>query len=203
MKAFKIASFLITQFFLFSCNETTMLHPLNQQQPILAFGDSLTFGYGADTLQSYPAQLAELTNMNVINAGINGELSSKGLLRIESLLDQHKPQLLLLCHGANDILQKLNLNKMADNLKAMIRLAQDRDIQVILIAVPNTTLILKPLKQYKQVADEMNIIVENNLLADVLSNPKLHSDLIHPNASGYQQMAETMALLLKKRGAIE
>lgn len=203
MKTFKIACLLITQFFLFSCSETTMLQPLNQQQPILAFGDSLTFGYGAGTLQSYPAQLAELTNMNVINAGINGELSSEGVLRLESLLDKHKPQLLLLCHGANDMLQKLNLNKMADNLKAMIRLAQDRDIQVVLIAVPNTSLILKPLKQYQKVADEMNIIVENNLLADVLSNPKLHSDLIHPNASGYQKMAEKMALLLKEKGALK
>jgi acyl-CoA thioesterase-1 len=54
----------------------------------------------------------------VINAGINGELSSEGLIRLEALLDLHKPQLLLLCHGANDILQKRDLTKMADNLEA-------------------------------------------------------------------------------------
>lgn len=203
MKTFKLILLLASQFFLFSCSETAMLQPLNQQQPILAFGDSLTFGYGANTSQSYPAQLSTLINKNVINEGINGELSAEGLLRLESLLDLHKPQLLLLCHGANDMLQKLNLSKMADNLKAMIQLAQDRDIQVVLIAVPNTSLILKPLKQYQQVADEMNIVVENNLIADVLSKPKLHSDLIHPNASGYKMIAEEIALLLKKRGAIE
>ncbi|MFT6985007.1 MAG: acyl-CoA thioesterase-1 [Psychromonas sp.] len=205
MALFKTSFFIAPLFFiLFSCSEpTNMLQPLNPSQPILAFGDSLTFGYGADTNQSYPAQLSKLINRRVINAGVNGELSGEGLLRLEKLLDRYKPQLLLLCHGANDLLQKADLEKMADNLKKMIKMAQDRDIQVLLIAVPNTSLLLTPLKQYQQVATQMNIVVENDLLADLLAQPELHSDLIHPNHLGYQKIAETIAQLLKKQGAIE
>ncbi len=204
MKLFKVSLFLVAIFFIlfFSSGPTNMLQPLNQQQPILAFGDSLTFGYGADKNQSYPAQLSKLINMQVINKGINGELSSEGLLRLENLLDHYQPQLLLLCHGANDMLQKSDLDKMAENLRAMIKLAQDRNIQVVLIAVPNTNLLLTPLKQYQQVAEQMNIVVENDLLSDVLSQPDLHSDIIHPNHLGYQKMAQTIAELLRSHGAI-
>jgi acyl-CoA thioesterase-1 len=179
-----------------------MLNKLNQTSPILAFGDSLTYGYGASEIESYPSILSEMIAVDVINAGINGEVSINGLKRLASLLDLHQPQLLLLCHGANDMLQKRNLDKMADNLEAMIRLAQERDIQVLLIAVPNTNLLLTPLKQYQQVATKMNVPLENNLISDVLSEPSLHSDIIHPNALGYRRMAEKIHQDLISLGAL-
>jgi acyl-CoA thioesterase-1 len=189
--------------FLFSCSKpAVMLSPLNQEQPLLAFGDSLTFGYGASTEQSYPAQLSELINISVINAGINGELSHKGLARLEVLLDLHKPQLLLLCHGANDMLQKRDLELMASNLKEMIRLAEERNIQVVLIAVPRPGLILSPLEQYQQVADDMQVVIENNIITNILQEPKYHSDMIHPNGLGYQKIAQAIANLLDKRGGL-
>jgi acyl-CoA thioesterase-1 len=71
----------------------------------------------------------------------------------------------------------------------MIILAQERDIQVLLIAVPQTNL-LTPLKQYQQVATKMNVPLANDLISDILSQATLHSDIIHPNAAGYQKMAE-------------
>lgn len=108
----------------------------------------------------------------------------KQALRLEKLLERHKPQLLLLCHGGNDILQKRELDKMADNLSAMITLAQDRDIQVVVIGVPQLDLFLSPIKQYQQVADEKQVVIESELLADLLKQPGLHSDLVHPNHLG-------------------
>jgi acyl-CoA thioesterase I len=135
-------------------------------------------------------------------AGVNGELSHKGLARLETLLELHKPQLLLLCHGANDMLQKHDLNIMADNLKEMIRLATARKIQVVLIAVPRPSLILSPIKQYQQVADDMQVLIENDILTNVLQQPQYHSDIIHPNHLGYQKIALAIAALLDKHGAI-
>jgi len=179
-----------------------MLNKLNHSDAILAFGDSLTFGYGASKQQSYPAVLSGLSGLEVINAGINGELSAEGLHRLEKLLDWYQPKLLLLCHGANDMLQKRNLQTMAENLEAMIDLAQLRDIQVLLIAVPNTNLLLTPLKEYQQVADKMSVPLVNDLVSDILSKPSLHSDIIHPNALGYQKMAEHIHQDLIKLGAL-
>lgn len=167
-----------------------MLKELDQHSPILAFGDSLTFGFGAPTQHSYPTVLNKLIGIPVINAGISGELSQDGLKRLEKLLDRLQPQLLLLCHGANDMLQKRDMQEMKTNLEAMILLAQERGIQILLISVPNTNLLLTPLKQYQEVADKMEIPLENELIADILRKPALHSDIIHPNALGYQKMAE-------------
>lgn len=179
-----------------------MLNKLNKNDTILAFGDSLTFGYSAPTNNSYPAILSQLTGIEVINAGINGELSQDGLQRLDGLLDKYQPQLLILCHGANDMLQKRNLDDMASNLETMIGLAKQRNIQLFLIAVANTNLLLTPLKQYRQIADNMAIPLENDLISDILSQPSLHSDIIHPNALGYQKMAEKIHLDLIELGAL-
>jgi len=187
---------------LMACSDSPVLQKLNQTDPILAFGDSLTFGYGAPTDSSYPAVLSELTGLTVINAGISGEISAKGLVRLENLLDKHQPQLLILCHGANDMLQKRDLGEMASNLEAMITLAKQRDIEVLLMAVPKTNLLLTPLKQYQEVADKMQVPLENDLIADILSQPALHSDIIHPNALGYRKIAEQIHQNLIDLGAL-
>jgi acyl-CoA thioesterase-1 len=188
---------------LFACSDSAIkLQPLNQQQPILAFGDSLTFGKGTTKNLSYPSQLTKLLNIEVINKGVNGELSTDGLQRLGLLLDRYDPQLLLLCHGGNDVLKRQDLNVMADNLKNMIRMAQERDIQVVLIAVPKPSLILSPVKLYKQVADEMQVAIENDVISDVLQQKSLHSDMAHPNNLGYQKIAEAIHQLLQESGAL-
>ena len=168
-----------------------MLHKLNSHQPILAFGDSLTFGFGATDTQSYPAVLSKLINHQVINEGINGELSYTGSQRLESLLEDYQPQLLILCHGANDMLQGLNLDKMAKNLRRMIKLAQERNIQVILIAVPQINPKLTPIDQYQEVSDEKQIVIENKIFTDILQCPELLCDDIHPNNLGYEKIAKS------------
>jgi len=198
----KLTTLLVILMTLFSCSDDPSLKKLNQISPILAFGDSLTFGYGAPKNKSYPSVLSELSGLMVINAGVNGELSSDGLNRLESLLDKHHPQLLLLCHGANDMLQKRDLTLMASNLEMMVALAQSKNIQVLLIAVPNTNLTLTPLKQYQHVAQRMGIPVENNLMSELLSQPSLHSDIVHPNAQGYQKMATGIYQSLLSHGAL-
>ena len=199
----KKVTILVLSISLFSCSESnTMLKPLNNTQSILAFGDSLTFGYGANLDQSYPTQLSKLIDIDVINEGINGEVSKRGLARLEALLASHQPQMLLLCHGANDMLQKQDLARMKNNVKAMIKLAQDRDIQVVLIAVPSVGLLLTPLKEYQEIADEMHVTLANDILSDVLGNRKMHSDVIHPNALGYKEIAIQLQTLLKQQGAL-
>ena len=179
-----------------------VLNPLNNQQPILAFGDSLTFGFGAEPNQSYPFILSQLINRTVINAGLNGELSEHGLLRLESVLDEHNPQLLILCHGANDILQNLCLDRMANNINDMIELAHKKDIQVVLIEVPDVNHQLNPITQYKQLAEQHQILLVDKLLAELLHHPNLHDDIVHPNVLGYHLIAKSLAKTLLENGAL-
>lgn len=150
----------------------THIKLLNAQDTILALGDSLTFGHNALPTESYPSVLAQLSGHHVINAGVNGNTSYDGLKRLPSLL--------------------------RDPLIQMIRMAKEKNIKVLLVDIPNITLFgLSPLELYEEIAQSENVALNSGILADILSQPSLKSDQIHPNAQGYKQMAEKIYGSLK------
>jgi lysophospholipase L1-like esterase len=174
------------------------IRPLDPASVVLAFGDSLTFGAGAEPNQSYPALLAESLGCRVINGGVSGELSAEGLLRLPELLDEHKPNLVILCHGGNDLLAKHAEAAIQANLDAMITLAQNRGADVILIGVPKPGLLLRAPSFYQDLAAHHKIPCDSKIIPKILSSPSLKSDYVHPNATGYQRMAEAIAELIRK-----
>ena len=184
------------------CTPPPELEPLAADAVVLAFGDSLTFGTGAGPGESYPEVLSGLIGRTVVNAGVPGEVSTDGLLRLPALLDREQPALLLLCHGGNDQLQRLDPARLADNLRAMIREAHDRNIAVVLIAVPAPGLSLRPLPLYAGIADEFGLAADLETVADILGDRALKSDYIHPNAAGYRRLALAVADLLRAAGAV-
>jgi len=169
---------------------------------ILAFGDSLTFGTGAREDESYPAQLEKLIGRRVVDAGIPGELSAAGLERLPAALDEHQPRLLLLCHAGNDFLQRRSAREAADNVRAMVRLAKARGIDVLLIGTPEFGLTLTPPAFYGEIAKEFRLPYEDGVIGKILRDGSLKSDQVHPNAQGYRLMAERVAELLRKSGAL-
>ncbi len=188
-------------FLLIGCSENK-LSPLGQNATILAFGDSLTFGVGARLNESYPKILAELTNLNVVNAGISGETTAQGLARFSSQLDKYQPQLVILLEGGNDILRGHDLNNTKQNLALMISLAKERQIELLLIGVPEKKLFSNSADLYDQLADEYNVAYEGKLLSELLKTPKYKSDMIHLNAKGYREFALRIAEILKDNGAL-
>lgn len=185
-----------------ACGAGPKLPPLPADGVVLAFGDSLTFGTGAGPAESYPAVLEQLIGRKVVNRGIPGEISADGLARLPGELDSVHPALLILCHCANDMLRHMDRAQAADNLRAMVRLARERGIPVVLIAVPAPDLSLTPPEFYRQVAAEAGVPLEARILPRILAKGALKSDHIHPNAAGYRQMAEALAALLGKAGAL-
>ena len=185
------------------CGEkNSSLSPLSSSSVILAYGDSLTYGYNVKRSESYPAKLEVLTGISVINSGVSGEVSAQGLKRLPKVLDEHHPQLLILCHGGNDLLRKMDLEEMESNIRGMIQLSLDRDIPVILLGVPKPGIFLSSFDVYKKIANSMNIIFIEDLISDVLGKKSLKSDSIHPNKKGYNVMAEEIYSLLLDKGAI-
>ena len=185
-----------------ACSLQPKLHPLANDAVIVAFGDSLTFGRGVEPTESYPAILEKMIGRRVVNSGVPGEVTGDGLIRLPEVLEREKPALLLLCHGGNDELRRLNQQQAANNIREMIRLAQKREVAVVLIAVPAPGLSLSPASMYREIAKELSIPIEEETLSSILSNNSLKSDNIHPNAEGYRRLAESIATLLHKSGAI-
>ncbi len=166
---------------------------------ILSFGDSLTFGYGVSKELSYPSKLSELLHVEVVNEGISGEFSAKGLERLPALLEKHKPQILVLCHGANDILKRNDLSSTKDNLNKMVLLAKEKGIFVLLVGVPSYDILSFNVPSfYYEVAKENGIEIEDRALKKILESDNLKSDQVHPNKLGYELMAKNIAKILSE-----
>ncbi|OGA24546.1 MAG: hypothetical protein A3I02_07170 [Betaproteobacteria bacterium RIFCSPLOWO2_02_FULL_67_26] len=178
------------------------LSPVGTGDVIVAFGDSLTYGTGANEAESYPAVLAQLINRKVVRAGVPGETTSGGLARLDGVLDEHRPALVIVSLGGNDMLRKVDDTVVKENLRKIIQAIRSRGISVVLFGVPKPALITSAPAFYEELAKEFGIPYEGKIVTDVLYSPGEKSDSIHPNAKGYRRMAEAFAALLKKAGAI-
>lgn len=170
---------------------------LKEGSVILAFGDSLTNGVGAEHEFSYPKYFERKTGLRVINAGIDGEFSYEGLSRLPESL-KYKPDLVILCHGGNDILNKLSSQDLKNNLLAMINLIQNSGARVLLVGVPDFSLFsFETHEIYSEVADEADILLEDEVLTKIELDRSLKSDYVHPNEKGYEMMADAFIEVLK------
>ncbi|MDH3474658.1 MAG: arylesterase [Rhodospirillales bacterium] len=190
--------------FLAACSEETpRLAPLTEDAVVLAFGDSLTAGYGAPQGQGYPQVLEDMIGRRVVASGVPGEVSASGRARFASVLDRVRPSLVVLCHGGNDFLRRLDESQLTENLRAMVEDAETRGIPVVLIGVPRPGLLISEgAEVYRRIAEEFGLPYEAEALADILKQQKLKADVIHPNAAGYRRLAEAVAALLRASGAI-
>ena len=186
-----------------ACSDPNQANVLSSEATILAFGDSLTYGTGAQKGEDYPSVLASLTSLKIINAGRPGEVSSEGLQRLPKLLDEHQPDLLILIHGGNDILRKLPRVELKNNLLAMFDEANKRNIPVVGFGVPEPGLFLKSADTYQQLASETDIPLELKLLPNILGDNSLKSDIAHPNAEGYRKMAKGIFAFLQEKHFVD
>jgi len=192
-----IITIVVLQFFDNSNSEFDGEVMLPLDTKVLAFGDSITYGYGIDKEKNYPSQLSSLLQTEVINAGVNGEVTSEGLRRLPSLLEKHKPQILIICHGGNDIIRRKSLLKAKENIAAMIKLAREKNIHVVLVGVPMLeVLTLSTAQIYYELADELSVPLEDSALEEILSDNSLKIDQIHPNAEGYKILSNRLANLV-------
>lgn len=193
---------LLILFLLSSCTPSPRLSQLSPDTKVLAFGDSITYGTGAAEGESYPAVLQGILSRTVINAGIPGETTAEGLSRLPSVIDEHRPALMILCLGGNDFLLKLDEGEAKKNLREMVKLAKEKGVDVLLIGVPRLGLSLAVSEIYGDIAEEFNIPYEGKILRSILSKGNLKADYIHPNTQGYRKMGEAIAELLRKSGAV-
>lgn len=169
---------------------------------IVAFGDSLTAGYGLPEPQSYPALLQRRIDergyhYRVVNAGVSGDTSAGGVRRIDWAL-KGDVRFLILELGANDMLRGLSVAEMKRNLATIIERAQSHKVTVILAgmeAPPN----LGPdyRRDFRQAFSDLARQYELKFIPFLLANVGGLSELnqadgIHPNARGTEIVAENL-----------
>jgi len=185
------------------CGETVPRVPkLGANDVVVAFGDSLTYGTGAADNESYPAVLAQLIGRQVVRSGVPGEITAQGLRRLPSVIEEHRPRLVIVCLGGNDMLRKVADAEIRQNLRAIIRALKERGIAAVLVGVPKPALITSAPEFYGEIAREFGIPYEGKVVTSVMYAPDMKADPIHPNAKGYRRIAEAIAELLRSAGAV-
>ncbi len=180
------------------CDRGPTLAPLSESATILAYGDSLTYGTGASRNEAYPEVLSHLLGRTVVNAGVPGETSQGGLARLPKVLEDVRPDLVILCLGGNDFLRRLDDQKLVVNMEEMIRMIRQSGSEVVVVGVPRPGLLIRTAPLYRDLADEFKLPYEGEVLQDILTDNALKSDAVHPNAAGYRKLAEALFHLIDK-----
>ena len=197
---------LLTAVLLTACGKKAPKHSaLPRGSAVLALGDSLTYGYGANPTESYPARLAELTGWAITNGGVSGDTSAQALARLPELLREHTPHLVIISIGGNDFLRRQPENETRTNIRAIIQACKAAGAETLLVGVPGVGVGAAlgypgdhPL--YADLAKAENVPYYANGWSQILGKDALKSDQIHPNAAGYAEFARGLTAYLKENG---
>ena len=186
--------------------------PQNSQPVILAFGDSLTAGYGVQRGSGYPDLLQKKLDglgykYRIVSMGISGDTTSGGRARISTALAV-KPAIVILELGANDGLRGMPVAQAQANLEEMIQDFQKAGAKVVLagMTLPKNygAAYVKSFENvFKDLSKKYSTALIPFFLEGVAGNPKYTlDDFIHPNANGYVLVTDivmkTLEPLLKK-----
>lgn len=189
-----------------ACGGGRKVSPLPAGSPVLAFGDSVTFGTGAAPGEDYPTQLAAISGWNVTNAGIPGDTAEAARGRIRTAIEQAQPALVIVELGGNDFLRRRPEGQIKADLRAILNEVRRANVPVVLVAVPRFSLLgaavgaLPDAELYEKLAEEEEVPLVPKVFGRILADPGLKADQIHPNAAGYRQLAEGIAEALRDVG---
>lgn len=207
---------LLLMFFLNNEAKDKWMYPVNKinsGDKIVAFGDSLTYGYNLPETDNYPNSLQKLLNdIDVVNYGVNGNTTEDGLRRIDEMLEQENPQLVILSLGGNDFLRNVKSEKIIENLEKMIDKIKTNGSEVILLPVPNPSYFKKIVARitgledspiYEKIAERKKVPIVKNVFSELLVKDKYKIDFIHLNKEGYELVAEKIYEQMKKNNVID
>jgi acyl-CoA thioesterase-1 len=174
---------------------------------IVAFGDSLSAGFGLDPGQSYPDDLQRLVDAagyryRVVNLGVSGDTTTDGVERLPSVLAMH-PAIVVLEFGGNDGLRGQPVASAKQNMAGMIEALRKNGAQVIIagMTLPRNygpEYIHSFEQMYVELANEYHLVRIPFLLDGVGGVASLtQPDGLHPTAKGAQIVAGTVMKYLK------
>ena len=196
----KIYFFILLSLVIFSCSDNKKKIKVEK---ILLFGDSLMSGYGLSEEHHLSSVLeqnlkSESYDIEVINGSISGDTSSDGLDRINETLSEFDIDLIIIGLGANDMLRRVNPKQTELNLEKIIKIIQDKNINIILagmVASPSNGLSYKKKfdKIFPNLAKKYDLSLVPFLLDGVALKPELNlSDGMHPNEKGILNVSKTL-----------
>ncbi len=180
--------------------------PNDARPVIVAFGDSLTAGYGAAPGESYPDYLQRDLDQagyhyRIANLGISGNTTKDGVDRLKDVLAL-KPKVVIVAFGGNDGLRGLPIDATRNNLDQIVSTLTASGSKVVLGGItlpPNygPDYIRQFNETYALLAKKFHAPLLPFMLIKVYGTPgSMQSDGIHATAQGNQQVAQNLLTLV-------
>jgi acyl-CoA thioesterase I len=157
---------------------------------IVCLGDSITSGYGAAPGPAFPEILKSKLGTEVINQGVPGDTAENGLARVDEALASD-PWLVVVELGGNDILNRVPPERTEAALRSILQRLLAANVVPMLVEV-EVPFAGRYAEIYGRLADEYNVPLVDDALGEILLDPALKSDPIHPNAQGQVVLAEAI-----------
>ena len=182
-------------FFLFGPEDPIRNYP-SSGSDIIAFGDSLIEGVGANNGKDFVSLLSQKIGKPIINLGVSGNTTAQGLAQIKEL-DRYKPKVVLLLLGGNDHLRKVPIAETFDNLGKIIEQIHARGAIVLLLGVRGSILSDQFAEHFEELAEKYDTAFVPDILNGLFGRSQYMSDAIHPNDVGYAIIADRVYEVLK------
>jgi acyl-CoA thioesterase-1 len=166
---------------------------------IICFGDSLTFGTGAEAGMDYPSQLSKMIAKPVINAGVPGDTTARALKRLQQDVLARSPDLVLITLGGNDLKNGVAKDTAFNNLQHIVESILGQGGRVIVGGLKFPLRDRGFAKGYRDLADQTGVVLLPDIFKDIMGNRKLMRDPIHPNGDGYRIMAQSFLDAMRPR----
>ena len=169
--------------------DTSIKNADKQVSVIVAFGDDLTYGEGANGAHNaYPAVLERLTGKTVINEGYLGEMAVNAAQHLPKVL-AHRPQMVLIEFGANDYIQRTNQEQTVAAVGEIVDAVQNAGAIAVIVDTGGLGMGYYS-KAFKKLAKKKHAVFVPAILAGVLSKREYTADMTHPNWKGYKIVAD-------------
>ncbi|MDD5348211.1 MAG: GDSL-type esterase/lipase family protein [Candidatus Omnitrophica bacterium] len=156
---------------------------------VVCFGDSVTYGYGAEENGSYPAVLQSLTPVPVVNAGINGDTTREAVKRVDNDVLDRDPLLVVIEFGGNDLIARIPFEETIANVETMVQRCQAKGAMVAIADYSGPMILEDYNREFRSLSRKYQTIFIPRLMDGIIEKPSMRSDYIHPNANGYKLIA--------------
>jgi len=182
--------------------EGVMVRTMKRTTKIVAIGDSITEGFPYTQKESWVTYIAQELQFQVINKGINGDLTQNICNRFRRDVLSFNPSHAIILGGTNDAYAKYPLENVSHNFKEMVKMCQEEGITPILgfpipLLVPEEESYLTQYRNwlidYAKMRDLLKIDFYTPFFKFIEAGEeaKLFVDKVHPNLEGYKLMGQT------------
>ena len=182
--------FCLTCALLAGCAKQEIANVNSKGKNIICFGDSLTFGYGAEEGGDYPAALSKMIGWAVLNKGVSAETSFDALKRIKEDVLDNDPYLVIVEFSGNDFIKKIPIGDTMKNIQKIVEAIQSNGAMVALVDVSSILIMNEYSFKLRRLSRKYKTIFVGRVLTDIFDRPALKSDFIHPNEAGYKLIAQ-------------